>query len=154
MAATDNVKVAGYIVLRDGKRVGTSFTPGYTDSGLMPQSKHHYAVAAFDDAGNISPNSAAVSATTLTEPDVSPPTIPTNLHATGKSDISIVLAWTVAHDNVGVAGYEVYRDGKLIANVTQAGYTDTGLAAASTHTYTVRPTTRPTTPRPTATRRR
>jgi serine/threonine protein kinase/chitodextrinase len=136
--AMDNVKVAGYIVVRDGKRAGTTFTPGFTDSGLMPQTKHHYAVAAFDAAGNISPNSTPVSATTLTEPDVSPPTIPTNLHATGKSVTSIVLAWTVSHDNVGVAGYEVYRDGKLVANVPQPGFTDVGLAAASTHTYTVR----------------
>jgi chitodextrinase len=124
--------------VRNGKQIGTTRDPGYTDTGLAPITRYQYAVAAFDDAGNISPRSAPVVATTLAEPDRFPPTVPVSLHATGKTVTSIVLAWIASRDNVGVAGYEVYRDGALVANVGQPSFTDTGLAPASTHTYKVR----------------
>jgi chitodextrinase len=134
----DNIRVAGYILARNGKRIGTTRDPGYTDTGLTAMTRYQYTVAAFDDAGNVSPTSAPTVATTLAEPDRFPPTIPAGLHPTGKTVTSIVLAWTASRDNVGVAGYEVYRDGALIANVARPSFTDTGLAPASTHTYKVR----------------
>ncbi len=137
-ASVDNIGIAGYIVLRNGKQVGTTYDPGFTDRGLQTQTRYRYAVAAFDAAGNISATSAPVSATTLMEPDVSPPSIPTNLHSTGKSTTTIVLAWSASHDNVGVAGYEVYRNGTRIANVVQPGFTDTGRTPATAYTYKVR----------------
>jgi chitodextrinase len=136
--AVDNVGVTGYIVLRGGVRVGTTFEPGFTDSQLRSQTRYQYAVSAFDAAGNVSKPSVPVSATTLTEPDVSPPSVPGNLRSTGRSMTTIVLAWSASHDNVGVAGYEVYRDGALIANVPRPGYTDKGLGASTSHTYRVR----------------
>jgi chitodextrinase/serine/threonine protein kinase len=138
VSSVDNVNVAGYVVLRDGKSVGTTYEPGFTDSGLSPDTKYTYALTAFDGAGNVSAESGRVTAVTLAEPDVSPPTVPDGLRATGKSVNSIVLAWTASRDNVGVAGYEVYRDGALVANVPLPGYTDAGLAPASSHRYAVR----------------
>ena len=53
----------------------------------------------------------------------------------GKIDVS----WTASTDNVGVVGYNVFRDGNgtAIANVTGTSYQDSGLAPGSTHTYTV-----------------
>ncbi len=134
----DNVPVAGYIVTRDGRRVGTTYGPGFTDTGLNPNTRYGFAVTAFDATGNLSPASAAVSASTLREPDTSPPSVPTGLHVTGRSTTSIVLAWSPSHDDVGVAGYDVFRDGTLLTTVTHPGFTNTGLAAATTHTYAVR----------------
>ena len=136
--STDNITVAGYILARNGKRIGTTRDPEYTDTGLAPMTNYQYTVVAFDDAGNISRSSPPVAATTLAEPDRFPPTIPAGLHDIGKNVTSIVLAWTASRDNVGVAGYEVYRDGALVANIGQPSFTDTGLAPASTHTYKVR----------------
>jgi hypothetical protein len=52
---------------------------------------------------------------------------------------AITLSWSAATDAVGVAGYQVFRDGATtpIATVsTGTTFTDTGLAAASTHSYT------------------
>jgi chitodextrinase len=137
-SSVDNVEVAGYIVYRDGRPVGTTYNPSFTDDGLSPQTRYTYTVAAFDAAGNVSTTSGPVSAITLAAPDVSPPSVPTGLAVTGRSITALVLAWGTSQDNVGVAGYEVYRDGALIANVPQPGYTDNGLAPASTHTYKVR----------------
>ncbi len=57
-AATDNVGVAGYDILRDGTAVASSTTPSYTDNGLTPDTSYSYAVRARDAAGNTSKNSA------------------------------------------------------------------------------------------------
>ncbi|WP_245633905.1 discoidin domain-containing protein [Amycolatopsis jejuensis] len=59
-AATDNVSVSGYDVLRDGNVVATSATTSYTDSGLKPDTDYTYTVRARDAAGNTSPVSGPV----------------------------------------------------------------------------------------------
>ncbi|MNJ70145.1 Exoglucanase B precursor [compost metagenome] len=49
-----------------------------------------------------------------------------------------MITWTASTDNVGVAGYDVYRNGSLIkSNVTSTSYTDSGLTASTTYSYTV-----------------
>ncbi|WP_051941238.1 glycoside hydrolase family 48 protein [Phaeacidiphilus oryzae] len=63
-AATDNVGVAGYQVLRGGTQVGSTTSLSYTDTGLTASTKYTYTVTASDAAGNVSPPSAAVTATT------------------------------------------------------------------------------------------
>jgi glucose/arabinose dehydrogenase/chitodextrinase len=70
--------------------------------------------------------------------DATPPSAPTGLAATAASTSQINLSWTAATDNVGVTGYRVLRDGTEIATVTGTTYQDTGLAASTTYTYTVR----------------
>ncbi|HEX2570370.1 MAG TPA: lamin tail domain-containing protein [Polyangia bacterium] len=75
-------------------------------------------------------------------PDTTPPSAPTNLVASAASTSQIDLTWTAATDNVGVASYNVYRslDGSNFApyiNVSDTGFADTGLAAATTYSYRV-----------------
>ncbi len=134
----DNVKVAGYLLLRDGQRVGTSYNPAFTDTGLHAHTRYSFAVQAFDAVGNLSPVSASVFAETLMAPDQSPPSVPMGLHSTGKSTTTIYLAWAASHDNTGVAGYDVFRDGVQVASVTQPNFIDTGLAPGTAHRYAVR----------------
>ncbi len=136
--AFDNIKVIGYIVNRDGKKIATSFQPGFTDSNLSPKTTHAYTVAAFDAAGNVSPVSAPVNATTLVAPDTLAPSVPAGLHSTGRSTTMIVLAWSASRDDVGVAGYDIVRDGQVVGSSSLTTYTDKGLTPNSTHTYTVR----------------
>ncbi len=67
-AASDNAGgsgLAGYDILRDGNRVGTSSTTGYTDSALIADTAYAYAVRARDNAGNVSASSATLSVRTL-----------------------------------------------------------------------------------------
>ncbi len=73
-------------------------------------------------------------------PDRTPPTAPTSLTATAASSSSIRLAWNASTDNVGVTGYLVYRGGSQIAKVggTTLAFTDTGLSASTTYSYTVK----------------
>ncbi|ADJ43688.1 alkaline phosphatase [Amycolatopsis mediterranei S699] len=63
-AATDNVGVTGYDVLRNGTAVATSATTSYTDTGLTPNTSYTYAVRARDTAGNTSPASTPITVTT------------------------------------------------------------------------------------------
>jgi cellulose 1,4-beta-cellobiosidase len=68
--------------------------------------------------------------------DCTPPTAPT-LTSTGATANSITLSWSGSTDNVGVAGYRVFRGSTQIATVTGTSYTDTGLASATQYSYVV-----------------
>jgi chitodextrinase len=137
-ASTDNVGVSGYKVYRNGSLVATVTAASYADTGLTASTAYSYKVSAFDGAGNVSAQSAVVSATTkASSSDTLAPTVPTGLKATVTSSTQINLTWTASTDNVGVSGYSVYRGTSLIANVTTAGYTDTGLAPATAYSYKV-----------------
>jgi chitodextrinase len=70
--------------------------------------------------------------------DTTAPTAPTNLTASGTTQTATNLSWTASTDNVGVTGYDVYRDGSLIASVTGTTYTATGLTASTTYSFFVR----------------
>ncbi|OXS35892.1 glycoside hydrolase family 6 protein [Streptomyces sp. XY006] len=72
--------------------------------------------------------------------DTTAPTAPTGLRSTAKTATSVSLSWTAATDNVGVTGYDVYRDGTKVnaSPVTGTSFTDSGLSAATAYGYTVR----------------
>ena len=69
--------------------------------------------------------------------DTTPPSTPTNLTATAVSSSQINLTWTASTDNVAVTGYKIYRDGSQITTITGTSYSNTGLTAETTYTYTV-----------------
>jgi len=76
-------------------------------------------------------------ATTPTK-DTQAPTVPQGLKAVAVSESRIKLDWSASSDNIGIAGYKVFRNGKQIATVTNGTtYTDTGLKAATPYSYTV-----------------
>jgi YD repeat-containing protein len=51
----------------------------------------------------------------------------------------IDLSWTAGTDNIGVAGYNLYRDGTKVnaAPIGSTSYSDTGLTPGANHTYKV-----------------
>ncbi len=133
-AATDDTGVTGYRIFRDGAAFDTSATTSYTDSGLDDGEQHAYAVSAFDGATNESTASAPVNARSL---DVTAPTVPSGGAAVGASSTSITVTWNPSSDNVAVSGYRVRRDGAATFDVATTAFTDTGLGAATAHTYEV-----------------
>lgn len=70
--------------------------------------------------------------------DSTPPSVPANLAASATSSSQINLSWTPSTDNVGVTGYNIYRGGALIGTSITASFANTGLAASTTYSYTVR----------------
>ena len=136
-ASTDNVAVSGYVVRRDSAIIGNTPNTNYDDVGLQPSTTYSYTVAAQDVAGNNSPETAPVSATTLSAPDTEAPTIPTNLQGTAISPSRIDLTWEASTDNIGVTAYELRRDGSLIASPSGTSFSDTGLIANTSYSYTI-----------------
>ena len=67
--------------------------------------------------------------------DTQAPTTPTNLRATVSKGRTVSLTWTASTDNVGVAGYRVYRGGVLDTTVSSTSATDR--PGRGTFTYTV-----------------
>ena len=82
-------------------------------------------------------NAAAAVQAAGPTPDTTPPSQPTGLTATPISQSQIDLAWNASTDDVGVVGYNVYRDNVLVTTVGGLVYPDTGLAAATNYLYEV-----------------
>lgn len=74
---------------------------------------------------------------TVSKVDVSSPTVPDGLISTASLSSQISLFWTASTDDVGVAGYKIYRNEVHIASTTVNAYTDSGLSAGTTYTYQV-----------------
>ncbi|MBN6052115.1 fibronectin type III domain-containing protein [Nonomuraea sp. RK-328] len=70
--------------------------------------------------------------------DTQAPSVPGNVRSTGVTSSSVSLAWNASTDNVGVTGYDVYRGSTRVTTVTGTSYTDSGLTANTSYTYTVR----------------
>jgi len=71
-------------------------------------------------------------------PDTQAPTVPTGLSSSNITSSSATINWNASSDNVGVTGYEVYRNGSLVSTVTTTSYSATGLTAATTYAFTVK----------------
>ena len=79
-------------------------------------------------------------------PDATPPSVPTNLAGTA-GVIGANISWTASTDNVGVAGYDVYRctppaagqpcAGVWLANSTATSFVDTSLTSNTLYNYQV-----------------
>lgn len=134
--ATHGIK--SYEVFRNGERIGTTAAPSYADNGLTPSTAYTYTVIAVDGAGNRSAASKPLSVSTKSPvADQEAPTVPTNVKAPHQMETGVHLTWTASTDNTGVAKYEIYRDGKLAGTATEPSFMDSGLAPATSYTYTV-----------------
>jgi uncharacterized protein (TIGR03790 family) len=82
-------------------------------------------------------------------PDTTIPTIPTNMSVTDRTSYTLKLNWTASTDNVGVAGYKIYRNngGTTAINTTTPiaevngstnSYTNVGLLSNRSYKYKIR----------------
>lgn len=137
-SSSDNVGVAGYYIIRNGVTINTSSTNSFIDNATLPATTYTYQTIAFDAAGNNSAPSNIATVTTPAASDIQPPSSPTSLVATVVSSNQVNLYWNPSLDNVGVAGYEVYRNNTKIAAIVTTSFGDTGLTPSTTYTYFVR----------------
>ncbi|WP_282695274.1 fibronectin type III domain-containing protein [Streptomyces sp. CC208A] len=143
-AATDDRAVTGYQVLQDGRPVrDLPAATLMTDvTGLAPGTRHTFAVRARDAAGNLSPLTPAVPATTLraTAEDHEPPTTPGALHATPDGPGAAVLTWTASRDDTRVTAYDVHQSGVRVHTAPGTATTArlTGLRPGTAYSFTLR----------------
>ncbi len=100
---------------------------------LYENGPHTITVQIYDNAQNKGIASIPISVFN----DKTPPTAPTNVHALVLNSGQVQVDWSAATDNVGVVGYYVQRNGVVVGTVGNGAYTDSGLTAATTYTYTV-----------------
>lgn len=135
--------LAGYNVYRDGTKMNSTLITSttYGDDTATASTTYTYKVEAVDGAGNKSPQTGGVSVTTPSAPDATPPTVPTGLKATAASAAEVDLSWGASTDTggSGLAGYNVYRDGKELntAPITGMSYKDANVSAGTTYQYAV-----------------
>jgi YVTN family beta-propeller protein len=144
-ASTDNIGVAGYIVYRStngtqGSEVARTAAGvrTWTDTNFQEKVRYTYSVKAFDAAGNMSSLSALRSVTPSQAP-----TTPSLGIALSNGDPR--LTWTASTDNVGVAGYIIYRatsnnNGSEVARTAASvlTWTDTTARPGRRYYYNVR----------------
>ena len=70
--------------------------------------------------------------------DTQAPSTPSGLTSPSKSATSVSLSWSASSDNVGVTGYDIYRNGSLAGSATGTSYTVTGLSASTAYSFTVK----------------
>ncbi|WP_073948768.1 glycoside hydrolase family 18 chitinase [Streptomyces kebangsaanensis] len=95
----------------------------------------------FNGAGSGSPGNCKLNGGSCdgggTVPGDNPPSAPGTPTASNITDTSVKLTWSAATDDKGVKNYDVLRDGRTVATVTTASYTDTGLTAGTDYSYSV-----------------
>ena len=111
------------------------------NTALMASAVNTYIRAGFGIGTSTAPSAPPTA-------DTTPPSVPTALAGTAATATQINLSWTASTDNVGVAGYKVFRNGTQLGTTANTSYSDTGLSAATTYTYTALPMMRPATPLP------
>ena len=71
-------------------------------------------------------------------PDTTPPGAPGTLSSSGPLPAGITLTWGPAGDDRGVTGYQVLRDGAVIATTSGLTYTDSAVTGPNTYDYSVK----------------
>ncbi|WP_262847553.1 choice-of-anchor D domain-containing protein [Mumia quercus] len=119
-------------VLRiDGRTVATS-TKGRYAAGVRKLRKgmHTFEVRYVKKSG-----AGAVRAEYVKAPDRTAPPKPTGLRAVA-GDRAVALSWKASYA-LDLRGYRIYRDGRLVREVTTPRYTVTGLTNGTTSSYAV-----------------
>jgi hypothetical protein len=149
-SASDNVGVTKVEFYLDSLLQSTSTVSPYQwswNTTTAANGAHALSSKAYDAAGNIG-TSTNVNVTVSNVVDTTPPTAPANLVASvptsGNSKRKINLSWTASTDNVGVAGYQIWRATSStgpfsqITTTTTTSYMNSGLTSGTTYWYYVK----------------
>ncbi|GEM_PF-1756131 len=118
-------------------QVGTSASPAFNDTGLVPATTYYYEITATNTGGTSPPSTPPVNATTFPLP----PSTPTSVSANATSTTSITVTWAAAP---GATSYVIYRSTSpsgpfnVEAGTSSATtFNNTGLAQSTTYYYEV-----------------
>ena len=138
--SVDNVAVLQYKVYRNSVQVTSTKELQFKDEGLDPSTIYTYTIVAEDVFGNVSlqsepQNSKTGDSTSVL--DTESPSLPTGLAVSLISAGQANLFWKPSTDNIGVAGYRIYRNGTYLTSVTTPPYSDFGVVAGESYRYRV-----------------
>lgn len=149
-----NIAVSANASDADGSIARVEFFRGTTSLGVdtsAPYSAtwngatagtHGFRAVATDNQGATATSATATVTVNGTPPtDTTAPSVPSGLTSPSQTSNSISIQWNAATDNAGgsgVAGYDVYRNGSLVASPTTTSHTSSGLTANTQYTFRVR----------------
>jgi hypothetical protein len=158
--APANCTISGYNVYRS---TTSGFTPSssnliasgvtatsYSSTGLTASTTYYFKIEAVDSEGDSAASSQASAETSAASASCTTlPSAPTGLTATASSSSAIGLTWTAdtAPANCTISGYNIYSSttsgftpsssNEVVAGVTGASYSNTGLTASTTYYYKI-----------------
>jgi hypothetical protein len=122
----------------DSRMVRGFDTPPEAFGALRLELNQHGAAFQFVDTENSTLDSGSVPCSGAPS-DTAAPTSPTNLRAAAPGANRVDLTRTSSTDNVGVTGYDIYRNDQLVARAGPAtAYSDTTVLRGTTYQYRVR----------------
>ena len=104
------------------------------------RSGYHVILAVWDVADTVNAfyNVIDVNLINNVKPDTEAPSVPNGLQQQKVTANSIELTWNTATDNVGVKGYQVFRNGEMIDTVPGTHFINKQLQPSTEYTYTVK----------------
>jgi hypothetical protein len=138
--ASSGVGIAKVSLAVDGTVASTQTVSPWTfsvDTTKLANGAHAFTATATDVDGNSTSAQVSVNVQNAAV-DTKAPSSPSGLHLAVAGTTQAAVYWSASTDNVGVAGYYVYRDGVRIAQTKLSNFFDTGLAPSSGHVYSVR----------------
>ncbi len=118
--------------------VTSAVTAGAKASFELTTPSNNQTTFASSEAGVINaPQLKITRASIAPPPDTTAPSAPASLTATA-GNAQAQLAWNAASDNVAVTGYQVSRNGTLVASTTGTSWTDTAVSNGTSYSYTVK----------------
>ena len=146
-AATTSGATITSVQFKDGStNIGSAdttapYTASWNTTGL---SGSQTITAVATDSNGLTTTSSAITVTVSNAPTCTTGTLaaPTGITQTGSTYSTIGLSWTAPSPTSGcsITGYKVFRNGTQVGTPTGASFTDTGLTASNSYTYTVEAT--------------
>ncbi|WP_258171269.1 fibronectin type III domain-containing protein [Paenibacillus sp. R14(2021)] len=115
----------------------TTASPTYT---YQKAGTYHVILGVWDNGGRANVKEQTITVFTG-PPDTTAPSAPANLSAPTKSNVTVNLTWSASTDNVGVIGYDIYKNGTLAGSTTGASataFTVSGLTPSTAYSFTVK----------------
>jgi glucuronoarabinoxylan endo-1,4-beta-xylanase len=136
----DYLSAAGTEVGEAVLNINTSTYTEYSVTQTVPPGTSHLSVWTWKSGaiGSFFLDDVCLTITGSPATDTQAPSVPAGLAASAVTTSAFTLAWTAATDNVGVTGYEVFRNGVSIGTPSGTSLGVTGLSAATTYAMTVR----------------
>lgn len=117
---------------------GVGNVTGVTSKSVSPTITTAYTLTAANSSGSATAR-ITVTVNAVIQ-DTQPPSVPVVTSAVAKSSKEVDLAWSASTDNVGVTGYQIFRNSVLVTSVSGAtlSYADLTVSPSTTYTYSIK----------------